>query len=101
MGVYIEVAGNVRMVARLKPHKKTRQEIENYSNYQRNAHNIIWNGAKTMWNWNAIVIAIALMASLGFGYWLGLNDGVKKERKEAYEWNEKIKREEAIERSKK
>jgi len=49
--------------------------------------------------WNAIGIAIALMASLGFGYWLGLSDGVKKERKEAYEWNEKIKREEAIKRS--
>lgn len=49
--------------------------------------------------YNFLPIAIGLMAFFGFGYWLGLSDGAKKERKEAYEWNEKIKREEAIKRS--
>ena len=52
-------------------------------------------------DYNFLPIAIGLMALFGFGYWLGLSEGVKKERKEAYEWNEKIKREEAIKRSNK
>ena len=51
-------------------------------------------------DYNFLPIAIGLMAFFGFGYWLGLSEGVKKERKEAYEWNEKIKKEEAIKRSK-
>jgi len=51
-------------------------------------------------DYNFLPIAIGLMAFFGFGYWLGLSEGVKKERKEASEWNEKIKREEAIKRSK-
>ena len=42
-------------------------------------------------DYNWLPISIALMAFFGFGYWLGLSDGVKKERKEASEWNEKIK----------
>jgi len=44
-------------------------------------------------DYNFLPIAIGLMAFFGFGYWLGLSDGAKKERKEAREWNEKIKRE--------
>ena len=52
-------------------------------------------------DYNFLPIAIGLMAFFGFGYWLGFGEGVKKERKEASEWNKKIKREEAIEKSKK
>ena len=48
-------------------------------------------------NW--LPISIALMVFFGLGYFFGFGDGVKKERKEASEWNEKIKREEAIKRS--
>jgi hypothetical protein len=44
-------------------------------------------------DYNFLPIAIGLMAFFLFGYWLGLSDGVKKERKEASEWNKKIKRE--------
>jgi len=50
-------------------------------------------------DWNWLPISIALMAFFGLGYFFGFGDGVKKERKEASEWNEKIKREEAIKRS--
>jgi len=44
-------------------------------------------------DYHFLPIAIVLMAFFLFGYWLGLSDGVKKERKEASEWNKKIKRE--------
>ena len=44
-------------------------------------------------DYNFLPIAIGLMAFFGFGYWLGLSEGAKKERKEARESNEKIKRE--------
>ena len=44
-------------------------------------------------DYNFLPIAIGLMAFFLFGYWLGLSDGVKKERKKASEWNKKIKRE--------
>ena len=50
-------------------------------------------------DWNWLPISIALMAFFGLGYFFGFGDGVKEERKEASEWNEKIKREEAIKRS--
>ena len=50
-------------------------------------------------DWNWLPISIALMAFFGLGYFFGFGEGVKKERKEASEWNEKIKREEAIKRS--
>jgi len=50
-------------------------------------------------DYNWLPISIALMAFFGLGYFFGFGEGVKKERKEASEWNKKIKREEAIKRS--
>ena len=44
-------------------------------------------------DYNWLPISIMLMVFFGLGYWFGLGDGVKKERKEAREWNEKIKKE--------
>ena len=50
-------------------------------------------------DWNWLPISIGLMAFFGLGYFFGFGEGVKKERKEASEWNEKIKREEAVKRN--
>ena len=42
-------------------------------------------------DYNFLPIAIGLMAFFGFGYWLGLSEGVKKERKKRMNGMKKLK----------